>query len=282
MRKRVPASSAIFQDSLEGPAGAISPGYNSRVRPPPEWYIADSLPEYVAWRTFTHLSGPGKSFVRWLLHLTPPGAEVIPIGARAPPGTRDWPTDDHRTFGAPLIVEAAVPELSRCRSDRRIEIAERMPVADYRRAGRHAPRSGLPMWAMKAAFFRDICGYSTAKIMEQTEFRDFSTLGGEGGSRSARRYAAIGRPALAKLGAWPWCLSSDGRLAPHWYADEIYAAALATWHYQQTLSELGAVLASVECAAGSGDRIGSHSVLEEARSGYRRLYECTISRRARG
>jgi hypothetical protein len=208
--------------------------------------------------TFTFPQGPGREFARWLMDLTPPEAEVVPI--MGPIGVDGrWPTECLRPFGAPLITEFADPPLPRRRDARRIAVAERMPAPHARQPGRQAPRSGIPMWTMNTAFVTDIYGLNSLEAMRALELRDYSTVDAEGGSRSARRYAEQGRRALSKIGAWPWCLTPDGRLPERWYRDSSYAYVLARWHYQQSLAVLAAAFHAVECAAGGREKHMSHA-----------------------
>jgi len=130
-------------------------------------------------------------------------------------------------------------------------------------------------WGIYAAMMRDLRGFSPQQLAKHFEFADVSTMAAEeGASRSARRYAAHGRRALAALGAWPWCLTApEGTLDSQWYSQDRYAEALAMWHHRAALEALEDVFLSVTVAA--GDRsLFLHTMegLKDAREIYERVY----------
>jgi hypothetical protein len=229
--------------------------------------FTDPLPAYVDWKRFAYLSGPGRyagsrpqrgarrvagrQFASWLAqHVQVPGADVIVVRA---PGL------DRGAFGcAPLIAERARPRLQRPLL--RGELEERMPPVIARQPGHQAPLEGKPMWEMNVAFARDIYGMDTVGIAVALDLDDYHArvvdkrkIDNVDGSRGGRRYVESGRARLWRLGAWPWCITDDGRLPPRWYCEEEYATALATWHYQQTLATLAATFRSFPSAAATFD-----------------------------
>ena len=241
---------------LGSPDGARQPTSQrlplvTAIEPPPEIWFSDPLPDYVDWRRFVYVGGPGPGFVRWLAALVPPGADVVSVVAP------DAEKNDWRLFGsvgaAPLIAERAWPRLPRRRDWLRQELDRRMPrIEEGREPGHHAPRSEIPMWEMNAAVAHDFYGLRSGDVGEVHEFRDygpFVTRDPELGSRSATRYMQSGRQRLSRLGGWPWCLSDDGQLSQGWYAEQEYAEALALWHYEQSLAALAAVFRSIASAA---------------------------------
>lgn len=48
-------------------------------------------------------------------------------------------------------------------------------------------------------------------------------------SRTVRRWRDDGRQSWASLGAWPWALSTDGKLSRVWWKRPEYAKAIAGW-----------------------------------------------------
>jgi hypothetical protein len=145
------------------------------------------------------------------------------------------------------------------------------------------------MQEISAAFARDIYGMDTIGIAQMRGLDDYfiypsdtkmgtfeisgeprdKKVGSE--SRGGYRHAAAGRKQFSRLGAWPWCLTDDGRLPRRWYCEEEYATALATWHYQQTLATLAATFRSIPSAAATFDA----AAREFARDTYRRWYRAT-------
>lgn len=252
LHARVQAGEAMFQ----------SQPFEAAIR---EIWFADPLPAYVDWKTFVYAIGPSREFGQWLADACVPGFDVVPV-----------------LFGAPLIAERARPVLPRQRTLLRQQLAERMPpVVD------HPPRVAKPMREMTIAFAHDIYDAGTPESMVALGLSDGYINGTllideTQGSRGARRYAEQGRARLSRLGAWPWCLTDDGKPPPsRWYGQEKYAKALALWHYQQWLATYAAMSISVDAVAqhpnggpllGHWARTGERAK-EHARARYREDYE---------
>ncbi len=222
---------------------------------------------------------PGREdLLGWLCRLAPPGAPMVPLGGYVPDGLRLPLRPPHRELGVPLLAELANPPMPSGRDEQRRELGRRLPPHHFRKRPRRTPRAGVKRWHIYAAMMRDLRGASPQHLAEHFDFADVQTMAAEAGaSRSARRYVAEGRRALAALGAWPWCLTPpEGKLDSQWYAHDRYAEALAMWHYRAAIEALEDVLASV--AAGGGDRgLSLHTMeaLEDARAVYERVYQRT-------
>jgi hypothetical protein len=227
------------------------------------------------WRTF-RAPEPSLALMEWLWRLIPPGALVVPLLARIPEGSKDYPLDRYSARGVPCLPDAADPPLpQRDRRAQHAALLKLLPTVHQREPERQAPRKGIPRWALEAAFYRDLVDLSTIEIADALDLRDDASRNGESGSRSARRYATDGRLQLRALGAWPWALSTDKRaLLPRgWHRDQRFAAALADWHHAAVTAALRDSLRSVEAAAGSTDRSLSASVHDAAETAYRTVYE---------
>ena len=227
------------------------------------------------WRTF-RAPEPSRALMEWLWRLIPPGALVVPLLARIPEGSKDYPLDRYSARGVPCLPDAATPPLpSRDRNAQHAALLELLPAAHQRELERQAPRKGIPRWRIEAAFYRDLVDLSTLEIADALDLRDDASRNGENGSRSARRYATHGRIHLRTLGAWPWALSTDKRaLLPRgWHRDQRYAAALADWHHAAVTATLRDSLRTIEAATGSTNRGLSASVYDAAETAYRTVYE---------
>lgn len=192
--------------------------------------------------------------MEWLWRLIPPGALVVPLLARLPDGSKDYPLDRYSARGVPCLPDAADPPLpSRDRRAQHAALLDLLPAAHQRKPERQAPREGIPRWALEAAFYRDLVDLSTLEIADALDLRDDASRNGGNGSRSARRYATAGRLQLRALGAWPWALSTDKKaLLPRgWHRDQRYAAALADWHHAAVTATLRDSLRTIEAATGS-------------------------------
>jgi hypothetical protein len=231
-------------------------------------------PEGLDWRTFRGPK-PSPEFVQWLWALIPPGAPVIPLGTGPRDGEQAATVDAYITRGVPCLPFAADPKLSPIRPTRAQQISERMPEVRRRLPGRQAPRAGMRMWQLEAAFHRDLMGFTTAEIADAIELRDISSRNEENGSRSARRYVQAGRKRLVDLGAWPWLLEPEthGRLPTDWYTQQRYAEALAHWHHAAVTATLRDCLRTVEHAAGSNGRSHSTLIFGETHASYQRIYD---------
>lgn len=230
-------------------------------------------PEGLDWRTFRGPS-PSPEFVQWLWALIPPGAPVIPLGL-APAAEDPAVVDGYVTRGVPCLPFAADPKLSPIRPVRVQQIGERMPEIHRRLPGRQAPRAGVRMWQLEAAFHRDLMGLTTVEIADAMELRDISSRNDENGSRSARRYVQAGRKRLLDLGAWPWLLEPEthGRLPTDWHRDRRYAEALAHWHHAAVTAALRDCLRTVEHAADPGGRSLPTLIFGETQASYQRIYD---------
>lgn len=231
-------------------------------------------PESLDWRTFCGPT-PSPEFVQWLWALIPPGAPVIPLGTATPAQDQAAEVDGYVTRGVPCLPFAADPKLSPIRPVRVQQISERMPEIHRRLPGRQAPRAGVRMWQLEAAFHRDLMGFTTTEIADAIELRDDSSRNAENGSRSARRYVQAGRKRLLDLGAWPWLLEPEthGRLPTDWYRDRRYAEALAHWHYAAVTATLRDCLRTVAHAAGPPGRSLSTLIFDETQASYQRIYD---------
>jgi hypothetical protein len=240
-----------------------------------EFVFTDPLPDYVDPHRFCAPYEPGRDLATWLASLVPPHSDVVRMASLQPEGN-DW-----NSFGcAPLIAERAFPPPPRQRRLLNRELSARMPPVIAREPNRQAPRKGKPMREMNIAFALDIFGMETIDAAQALDLEDcfiypsdtkkgkFLINGKEwdkklsSESRGGYRYLAPGRDRLSRLGAWPWCLTHDGRLPPRWYCQEKYATELATWHYQQTLTTLASAAATFDTAAAR----------ELARDTYRQWY----------
>ena len=191
------------------------------------------------WRLFCPPAQPSKEFWEWLWHLTPAGAPVIEVlvSSHAPPHPGCVPRVSAR------------PEAE-------------MPAGIHRLPGRQAPREGKPRWEVESAFRRNIQGWTETQIADNLDLVDHlgpSSTSQEGDRpRSARRYVQAGRLTLAKLGAWPWCLTRDGAVwrDPRWWTTERYLRPLAAWHREAFIDSAMDALGTIEAAAGthSGSR----------------------------
>lgn len=214
--------------------------------------------------------------MEWLWRLIPPGALVVPVLAKLPEGSKDYPVDRYNTRGVPCLPDAAKPPLpARDRRAQHAALLERLPAAHQRIPERQAPRKGIPKWNLEAAFYADLVGLSTIEIADALDLRDDASRNAENGSRSARRYLTPARKRLVELGAWPWALSTDknGLLPRGWQRDQRYAAALGDWHYDAVTATLHDSLRTVEVAAGSTDRSLSANVAEAVEGAYRSVFE---------
>jgi len=83
--------------------------------------------------------------------------------------------------------------------------------------------------------------------------------------RKARLYRDRGRAILAALGAWPWKLASQGKLARHWREDRAFMFSLECWA-ARAVDDLRAEINRAERSLSAlsrtdGDRASLHEVL---------------------
>jgi hypothetical protein len=260
-RRGLTVSTAVATGGADAPEAVVSLPFQPRYESV-EFVFTDPLPDYIELNAFQAPDGPGRVLAAWLASFVPAHSDVIRVLGRQPEGN-DW-----NSFGcAPLIAERARPPLDRQRRLLNPELSARMLPVTPHGPGRRTGPAEKPMQEMNIAFARDIYDIDTIAAAQVRGLEDYflyprdtktgtflingeprdKKVGSE--SRGGYRYTAAGRKLLSQLGAWPWCLSEDGRLPDKWYPQQDYAEALALWNYQQALALFASAIRSTPRAS---------------------------------
>jgi hypothetical protein len=134
-----------------------------------------------------------------------------------------------------------------------------------REPGYQRPRAGRRVWAVEAAFSRDIEGLSSLEIANRQDLRDYSEHDARGRSRSEGRRVSEGRRILERLGAWPWAVGLP--LPRRWWTQAAYVDALAGWHHDAWIEAWEDLHWRAQRLTG-GDHWGNATDVRRARNAY--------------
>jgi hypothetical protein len=169
---------------------------------------------------------PQGEIERWLDRITAVGGVVVELDGRRLPRVCEPTREPWATRGAyeGLEVDADTPTsklaplvLEREAARAVVGIAPKQPGRNLRLC-----LEGAHMARIEAASLGEVGGYLG--------------LAPQPDRRNVRRILVRGDALWATLGAWPWALYPDGRLAPSWRLDPLVARELESW-YERAAAE---------------------------------------------